>query len=222
MATAIITRTYQDHAVSYDADGWFNATEAAKKFDKRPNDWLALPSTKSYIAALEKALGFDAGKSGIKLFKTSKVRGQAGTWLHPKMAVAFARWVDDDFAVWCDMQIDDIIRGKDDWKKSRHVTAVSYQVLSTMLQTVRESDGKGTESHHYANEARLVNWAMTGKFEALDRSALSAQELDLLGYLELQDTAMIARGLTYQDRKARLPEITDAWRARHNKQLPAT
>jgi hypothetical protein len=220
MATAIITRTYQDHAISYNAEGWFNATDAAAKFDRKPAKWLELPSTKSYIKALEKALGFDTQKSDIKkLVKTSKVRGQAGTWLHPKLAVAFARWLDDDFAVWCDMQIDGIIRGKDDWKKSRHVTAVSYQVLSAMLQTVRESDGKDTESHHYANEARLVNWAMTGKFEALDRSALSAQELDLLGYLELQDTAMIARGLTYQDRKARLPEITDAWRARNAPKL---
>lgn len=162
MATAIITRTYQDHEISYNAEGWFNATDAAKKFKKEPHEWMRLVSTENYMEALGKALGFEPGKSRNKLAKTSKVRGQAGTWLHPKLAVAFARWLDDDFAVWCDMQIDDIIRGKDDWAKSRHITAISYKAMSAVLQEVRAEDGKETKMHHYANEAKLVNWALTG------------------------------------------------------------
>ena len=221
MANAIITKTYQEHSIAYQEDGWFNATDAAKKFDKRPNDWLALSSTISYIAALEKALGFDAGKSGIKLSKTSKVRGQAGTWLHPKMAVAFARWLDDDFAVWCDMQIDDIIRGKDDWAKSRHITAVSYKAMSAVLQEVRAEDGKETKMHHYANEARLVNWALTGKFCAIDRDALSSKDLDLLGALEVKDIALIGRGRSYKERKESLKEYAEAWRAKHALKIAA-
>lgn len=34
-----------------------------------------------------------------------------GTWTHPKLAVFFARWLNAKFAVWRDMQIDDILRG---------------------------------------------------------------------------------------------------------------
>lgn len=113
----IVKLKFKDQFHSFTLEGWFNATEAAKRFGRKPSHWLELPSTASYISALAKALGFDAGKSGIKgggphaqLVRASKVRGQAGTWLHPKMAVAFARWLSDDFGVWCDLQIDAIIR----------------------------------------------------------------------------------------------------------------
>lgn len=114
---SILKREFDKQIYSFNTDGWFNATEAAKRFGRKPSHWLELPGAVSYISALAKALGFDAGKSGIKsdkgygdLVRTSKVRGQAGTWLHPKMAVAFARWLSDDFGVWCDLQIDAIIR----------------------------------------------------------------------------------------------------------------
>lgn len=109
----VIPFRYQGKPVSFNSEGWINATEIAKRFGKRPSHWLELPGTKSYMAALARHLvgKFDAGKSDFKLVETSKVRGKAGTWLHPKLAVAFARWLDDDFAVWCDLRIDDLLRG---------------------------------------------------------------------------------------------------------------
>ena len=36
---------------------------------------------------------------------------EQGTWLHPKLAVHFARWLDPKFAVWCDEQIEQILSG---------------------------------------------------------------------------------------------------------------
>lgn len=110
----VIPFRYQGQPVRFNADGWINATEAAKHFGKKPAKWLELPSTKSYMAALARHLDkdVDVRKSDIKLVETSKVRGQAGTWLHPKLAVAFARWLSDDFAVWCDLHIDALLRGE--------------------------------------------------------------------------------------------------------------
>lgn len=55
--TAIITRTYQDHAISYNADGWFSATQAAAKFGKEPTAWIRQSDTMAYIAALCKRQG---------------------------------------------------------------------------------------------------------------------------------------------------------------------
>lgn len=49
------------------------------------------------------------GKSNL-LIRTVLGRN-GGTWLNPKLAVAFARWLDDDFGVLCDAQIDAILRG---------------------------------------------------------------------------------------------------------------
>lgn len=106
----IIKYDFEGQLYSFSLDGWFNATEAAKQFGRRPNDWINLPSSQSYMAALGRAIGLDTGKSGSKLVRTETARGRAGTWLHPKLAVAFARWLSDDFGVWCDLQIDAIIR----------------------------------------------------------------------------------------------------------------
>jgi len=102
----IIQYRYNEMLYSFTTDGWFNATESAARFGKQPNEWLRLPATASYIAAFKRRYG------NIPYVKTSRARADrgGGTWLHPKLAVRFAQWLDDDFAVWCDAQIDTIIR----------------------------------------------------------------------------------------------------------------
>ncbi len=89
---------YENTELSFTEDGWFNATLAAEKFGKQPNEWLRLPATQDYLAALGRRYG------KIPYVKTSRARADrgGGTWLHPKLAVAFARWCDIDFAIWCD------------------------------------------------------------------------------------------------------------------------
>lgn len=201
----IITLQYQDHAIAYQDDGWFNATQAAAKWDRLPNDWLRLPATQEYLQALKSKYG------NIPQLKTK--RGQAGgTWLHPRLAVMFARWLDVDFAIWCDEQIDLLVRDKDDWRKLRHQAASSFKVANDILKLVRQDAGKATESHHYSNEARLVNWALAGEFKGIDRNALQADELSLLAYLEERNAVLIGRGLSYDQRKPTLKQYAMDWR----------
>lgn len=51
-------------------------------------------------------------KADIKKALTSTQQGSRnGTFCHPKLAVFFARWLDARFAVWCDLMIDNILRG---------------------------------------------------------------------------------------------------------------
>lgn len=104
----IIKFDFQGSLYSFNADGWFNATEAAARFGKKPNDWLRLPDTQKYIAVLSEMT--KAGKSRFAIAKKGGRAGEAGTWLHPKLAVRFAQWLDMRFAIWCDEQIDAIIR----------------------------------------------------------------------------------------------------------------
>lgn len=103
----IIPFDYQGQFVRFTGEGWINATDVAKRFGKRPNDWLALPSTQEYMDALARHL--ITGKSGN--FVRRQAGRSGGTWLHPKLAVSFARWLDVDFAVWCDLHIDAVLRG---------------------------------------------------------------------------------------------------------------
>ncbi len=202
---AIISRTYENHTVCYTSDGWFNATEAAAKFGKAPYEWQRLPETVAYISGLERKYG------KIPYLKTKRGSG-GGTWLHPKLAVMFARWLDIDFAIWCDEQIDEIIRGKDNWRTLRHATASTNKVVNAILQHTRADDGKKTEDYHYANEARLVNWALFGEFKKLERDSLSAQELDLLAHLEERNAVLLGRGLPYEQRKPMLEQYAMDWR----------
>jgi len=56
MTTQLVQSEFNGVAYSFSEDGWFNATEAAARFGKRPNDWLALDETRDYIAALSEDL----------------------------------------------------------------------------------------------------------------------------------------------------------------------
>jgi hypothetical protein len=202
---AIITYTYDNHAIDYQADGWFNATQAAAKFGKNPYEWSRLPETVAYIAALERKYG--------KIPYLKSKRGSAGgTWLHPKLAVNFARWLDVDFAVWCDAQIDSLIRGKDDWRRQRHVAASTNKMVNAILQMTRGEAGKDTQHYHYANEAKLVNWALCGQFTGLDRDGLSGPELDLLAHLEERNAVLLARGVSRDQRQPMLKQYAMDWR----------
>lgn len=103
----VIPFEYQGQLVRFNTDGWINATEVAKRFGKKPAEWIRLPDTTKYMDALARHL--NVGESHL-LTSTTKGRS-GGTWLHPRLAVSFARWLDVDFAVWCDTQIDALLRG---------------------------------------------------------------------------------------------------------------
>ncbi|QBF27149.1 DNA-binding protein [Pseudomonas tructae] len=104
----VIPFRYQGEAVRFNSDGWINATDVAKRFGKRPADWLKQDETRQYLGALAEALNCDPES----LLETRRGRYHSGTWLHPKVAVAFARWLDLKFAVWCDLHIDALLRGE--------------------------------------------------------------------------------------------------------------
>jgi len=103
----VIPFHYEGQAVRFNSEGWINATDVAKRFSKKPAEWLRLPDTAKYMDALSKHL--NVGESH-PLTRTTKGRS-GSTWLHPKLAVSFARWLDVDFAVWCDLHIDALLRG---------------------------------------------------------------------------------------------------------------
>lgn len=111
MNSPLVRVEYQGSVYSFDAEGWFNATSAASRFGKKPAAWLRLPETKRYIAALCKQAKVQ--KSHFARATRGGAPGDAGTWFHPKLAVPFARWLDIDFSVWADAQINRLIRGQD-------------------------------------------------------------------------------------------------------------
>ena len=206
MSLSLVKAEYSGFRISFDESGWFNATAAAAHFGRRVDFWIKTNETKDYIAALGRHLNTSKKRDLIK----ARRGRHGGTWLHPRLAVAFARWCSPDFAVWCDLQIDSILRGQHphyNWKQLRHSASASHKVMAEALRIVREERGKVTCAHHYVNECRLINWVLTGCFTAIDRESLSDAELDLLAKLETRNAVLVARGLDYQARKVLLREF---------------
>lgn len=236
----LIVSAYQGIEVAFTEEAWFNATSVAAAFSKRVNDWISLSSTKDYIETLFEVRLEDENRSEelslltsgdrnqkIRFLNSSKLptrfvkvkRGGKGkqdsTWFHPDLAVPFARWLNTRFAIWCDGQIRSILtqsHPRFDWKRQRHETAASHKVMSTSLLMSRTEQGKETKAHHYSNEARLVNWALTGAFKGIDRDALPYDELNLLAKLEAYDSVLIGRGHDYDARKLLLDKFAKDWR----------
>ena len=98
----------------------------------------------------------------------------------------------------------DAFNAMEEWIKTRLKNSLEYQVMSETLYEVRHLHGKETKAHHYSNEARLINWALTGKFTSLDRASLPADDLDLLLDLQKRNSVLIGAGMPYQDRKESL------------------
>lgn len=134
--TTIIRHIYEGHLYAFNESGWFNATEAAKRFQKQPSAWLSQRETLEYLAALAKhqnnscfvqelnkikQLDAKSAKSrrlvlalvklmGFVFAKAGTPEHGGGTWMHPKLAVPFARWLNISFSIWCDEQIENISR----------------------------------------------------------------------------------------------------------------
>ena len=92
------------------------------------------------------------------------------------------------------------------WQLVRDETKIGFKWMNETLQEKRAELGKKTERHHYSNEARLINAVLTNRFAGIDRNAMSASDLQLMGDLQRYNTTLIAQNLTYQERKAMLTE----------------
>ncbi|MCK0508482.1 KilA-N domain-containing protein [Aromatoleum anaerobium] len=213
----IVPLDYAGQPVQFDREGWFNATASATRFGKKPIEWLRLPETERYVDALCRK--FKVGKSHFVRTRRGGNTRQAcnsGTWLHPKLGVPFARWLDIDFSIWCDEQIDNLLRGTHpqlDQERLRREAAASFRVMSEILRLTHELQGKAAESRHFINEARLVAWVLTGVFRSLDRSALSSEDLALLVQVEERNAVLLGAGLDYAERKCALEVFATEHRA---------
>ncbi|QOQ73811.1 KilA-N domain-containing protein [Pseudomonas poae] len=218
MSARIIPFNYEGQVVRFNADGWLDATEIAESFGKEPAQWLRLDSTKEYIQRLsERIEKSNVGKSHITLVKTRRGNtSTSGTWLHPKLAVKFARWLSVDFEIWCDEQIDALVRGDQaKWQQARQQSAVGYRGLCDALAIAYEESGKTPQRHHFINEAKLINQVITGEFAGRNRDELTAHELLLVTLIEIRDVLLIGQGKDFAARKASLLRYVQSLTAKH-------
>ncbi|WP_304674142.1 KilA-N domain-containing protein [Neisseria blantyrii] len=116
---SIQTFSFNQFSVSFQENGYLNATAIAEQYDKRVGNYLRNERTQEYITALTERLfnpetrnRATAENQLVIIKKGGNDKKSQGTWLHPKLAVDFARWLNPKFAVWCDEQIEILLNGK--------------------------------------------------------------------------------------------------------------
>jgi hypothetical protein len=82
-----------------------NATEMAKSFGKRPNDFLSAKSTQELISSLSAKTGISA----TALVVVNQGGNNQGTWLHEDLALIFAQWLSPTFYLWCNDRIKELL-----------------------------------------------------------------------------------------------------------------
>ena len=134
-----IIKSYNDFAVTFEemnSEIWFNATQAAKHFGKRVPEWLRLPTTQSYIAAIsenmEKSHVLENHAKNVVLIRQKQGRN-GGTWLHRDLAIEFVRWLDVRFAIAFNKMVEEILLGHS--AKTEALKRIVLQVPSVWQKT---------------------------------------------------------------------------------------
>lgn len=83
-----------------------NATEMAKPFGKRCNDFLSTKQTKELISSLSAKTGISA----TDLVTVNQGGNNQGTWMHEDLALVFAQWLSPDFYLWCNDRIKELLK----------------------------------------------------------------------------------------------------------------
>ena len=88
-----------------------NATQMAKAFGKRPNDWLNLPSTKEFLDELtDTRKSCNVEYQAVITKKGGSNLEEQGTWMHEDVALVFAQWLSPEFYLWCNDRIKELIK----------------------------------------------------------------------------------------------------------------
>lgn len=102
--------SYNGNDVLFDIkdDVMVNATQLAKIYGKRPNDYLSLPATNQLINAITRKYGISENQ--LVISKAGSSHNGGGTWMHRLIVVDFCQWLDIDLKLWCTEKLDELMR----------------------------------------------------------------------------------------------------------------
>lgn len=193
---AIQSFSFNNTPVSFRNDGYLNATAVAAHFGKLPKDFLKNEQTQEYIAELADNL---SKRRKILLDKNQLVivkhgGNNRGTWLHPKLAVHFARWLDPKFAVWCDEQIEQILSGSPQTRKALP-SGLTYEQQEQVKALHRMLVG-AVPREHQAKLAITLWSSIKSKFKVGYKDVPPEQFLEVLS---LMSRVAVEKGVQYSE-----------------------
>lgn len=154
----ILTRVYEHEGKSveilFSETVFFNATVAGKAFGKSPKDWLRTNETKEYLLAVGRKCLLHENQL------VRKVAGSdaAGTWFHQKLIVPYGRWLNPDFAVWCDEIIFDILKMNSQQNESKPFDIKSLDPHTLRAMQIQHSKDVNAEMYNRGGRAKVISY----------------------------------------------------------------
>lgn len=190
---------------------FFNATEMSKGFEKRKvQDYVRLESTQKYVSAIKSRYGI----SRNELIVSKRGGRYQGTWMHKKLALDFARWLDPMFAVLMDEWVVSKLKEEQTRKQARLEARTGYLPMTTAIMSAHDP----AKFYHFSTEADLLNKIVTGlsakKFKAKYgtdsvRDYMTAAQVQELEKLQRINAGLIEIGMPYEERKDHLIRLHD-------------
>ena len=185
---------------------YFNATEMAKLFGKRPNDFWNDKQNTAYLDALITTTG--GNKEAFVFTRKGKC---GGTWFHNDLALQFARWLSPMFAVHLDRWTKERLTQERDWRQKRIEAKTGFLPMTKAVLHAHDP----VKHYHFSNEADMINRIVLGmpakEFRIKHgvecvRDALDAAQLSEINRLQIINTGLIEVGMEFQERKEKLIE----------------
>jgi hypothetical protein len=183
-----------------------NATIMCKAFEKRPTKWLELESTKRYIEALK--VKSSNSTSLIEVRKGNSTEFSQGTWIHEKLILKLATWLDVNFELWCDEKVTELLKnGKVELKPKTQIEILleSVQMLASIEQKQNDMDLRITAIEQ-------TNQLALAELNHIERSTEEVPEIGIrLKINQIVRAYSEKTGIAYQD----------IWRSMYSKMLYA-
>jgi hypothetical protein len=154
-----------------------NATAMCAAYNKKPSEWLRLPTSERYIKALEAKW-----ENPIALINTrlGGLGGGGGTWIHEKLILKLAQWLSIDFELQCDEWLAELLRtGKVELAKPKPLTQletlkvmIDNAVLLEQRQTIIELELEEVKvevkelGHTIVNQVHELNYFTVAGYHA--------------------------------------------------------
>lgn len=149
----LIVKEYLGNSIQFkmvDGHVYANATSMCKVFGKQPSDWLKIKATQEYIDELNRSENLPNGL--VKVIQGGNDKDNQGTWIHEKLVLDLARWLNVKFRVWCDEQIATLLREGKVEVKQKQLSPAEFLLQQAQLMvdmekrvTVMEKDVKRLE-----------------------------------------------------------------------------
>ena len=138
----LIVKEYLGNSIQFkmvEEHVYANANKMAEAFGGSPKlrDWKASANTKRYISALEKSLE-KFSQTQLIIVKQGGKADEQGTWIHEKLILNFARYLNVEFELWCDEQIATLLREGKVEVKQKQLSPAEFLLQQAQLMVDME------------------------------------------------------------------------------------